>query len=142
MQPEGSLPHHNKLPPVPTLNESDPVYDSNPFRFLNMHYNIILQSTPRSTKCTSSSGFLDQNLHTSFLPHIYVTSPTQLILPIWENEKCLIIGEDNLIILNVSSLRTPRRLGQSMIHPKLIRKVSESNLCCITGYSNVFRGFL
>ena len=67
MEPKGSLPH----PPVPILSQLDPVHAPKS-RFLKIHLNIILPSTPGSSKWSLYLRFLHQNpVYASPLPHTY-----------------------------------------------------------------------
>jgi len=59
---------HNSLPPVPILNQINPVHA--PSHFLKMHFNIIYPSTPGSSKWSPCFRFPLQNLAcTSPLPN-------------------------------------------------------------------------
>jgi hypothetical protein len=49
MECEGSFLHSQQPAPVPILSEIDPVHDP-PSHLLNMQFNIILPSTPGSSK--------------------------------------------------------------------------------------------
>ena len=64
-------------PPVPILSQLDPVYaPTSPF--LKTHFNIILQSTPGSSKWSLSLRFPHQNpVYSSPLPHtLYMHHPS------------------------------------------------------------------
>jgi len=55
MKSEGSSPHSQVPVTFPILSESNPVFASPSF-FLTIHFNIMLPSTPRSSKSFFLSG--------------------------------------------------------------------------------------
>ena len=68
---------HNSPPPVPILSQLDPFHAST-YKFLLIHLNIILPSTPGSSKWSRSLTFPHQNpLYTS---PTFVLCPAYLIL--------------------------------------------------------------
>ena len=68
---------HKCPPPVPNLNQLDPVHALSS-HFLKIHFNIILPSTPVSFRWSLSLSFPHQNrMYTSTLP-IRATCPAHL----------------------------------------------------------------
>jgi hypothetical protein len=79
MEPEGSLPHSQVLPPVCIQSKLNPVHIPTS-HVLKIHLNIILPSTPGSPQCSLSFRFPYQNpVHASPLP-IRATCPAHPIL--------------------------------------------------------------
>ena len=77
MEPEGSLPHSQVPVPVPILSQLDPFHTLTSY-FLKIHFNIILPSTPGSSKWSFPLRFRHQNpVYASPLPHTrYMSRPT------------------------------------------------------------------
>ena len=70
---------HKRPPPVLILRQRNPVHASSS-HFLKIHFNIILLSTPRSSKCSLSSGLLTKNMYAPVLSHIRVIWPAHLLV--------------------------------------------------------------
>ena len=71
---------HKCPPPVPILSQITPVLAPTSY-FLTIHLNIILPSTPGSSKWSLSLSFPTKTLYTLLLPPIRATYPAHFILP-------------------------------------------------------------
>jgi hypothetical protein len=70
----------HKVPPlVPILSQLDPVHTPT-FHFLKIHLNIILPSTPGSSKWSLSLCFPNKTLYTPHLFPMRATCPAHLII--------------------------------------------------------------
>ena len=70
---------HKRSPPAPILSQIDPVHTPTS-HFLQIHLNIVIPSTPGSTKRSLSLTFLHQNPVSAFPLPIRATCPAHLIL--------------------------------------------------------------
>ena len=73
-EPEGSLPHSQVRATCSTLSQIDPVHVP-PSHFSKIHFNLILQSMPASSKWSPFLSFPTRKLyallvsHTRYMPH-------------------------------------------------------------------------
>ena len=65
MDPEGSLPHLKKPVTCPNPESINPIYS--PTHLSKIHFNIILPSTPRSSKGCPFLGFPTKTLYEPLL---------------------------------------------------------------------------
>jgi len=66
-------------PLVPILSQMNPDHNFPPY-FPNIYSNIVLPSTPRSSECLFSSGFLNKILHAFISPMHVITCPAHQVL--------------------------------------------------------------
>jgi len=71
---------HKCPPPVPVLNQNNPVHAS-PSHFLNIRFKINLSSLPKSSTWSFPSGHPTKTLYALLLLPLRATFPTHLILP-------------------------------------------------------------
>ena len=91
MEPEGSLPHSQRPPPVPVLGQPNPVHIPTS-HLLESHPNIIHPSTPRSPQWSLSLRFPHQDPTSPLSSPICATCPARLILLDFITRK--ILGEE------------------------------------------------
>jgi hypothetical protein len=104
MEPGGSLSCLQHSAIVPVLFQTNPIY-ALPFCFLNIHFNIILPYTPRSSNRSRSLRFPHQNpvctsLHLSFSSHTFhmPRSPYSSSLEHWNNFRWGVVRAVKLFI--------------------------------------------
>jgi len=78
MEPEGSI-LHSRMPSTCTYPKPDKSAPCFPTSLLKAHFNIILPSTPTSTKWSISPQVSYQTLYAALLSPIHATCPAHLI---------------------------------------------------------------
>ena len=68
---------HNSPTPVSTINQVNPVHG--PSNSLNTHFNIILPSTPRSSKWSLSLKFPHQTPHSCYILCLFHSSRLKIL---------------------------------------------------------------
>ena len=133
MEPEGSLPHSQVPPPVRILIQIDKIHALT-FHFLKIHLNIILPSTPGSSKWSLSLRFPHQNpLYTSYLPHT-CHMPAQLIL--FDLITRTTVGENrSLSSSSCSFLHSP--VTSSLLGPNIFLHALYSNTRSLRSFFSV-----
>jgi hypothetical protein len=123
--PKDFYPVHKRPPPVPILSQISPLHASSS-HFMNIHFNIILPSTPWSCKWFVPSGLRTKILYTSLMSPIHATCPAQLIF--LDLITGMIFGEDAACSSSLCSL-----LHSSLLSP---------NISLSTPFSNTFPVFI
>ena len=137
MEVHGCVTHG--LPPVPILSHLDPVYTTIS-HFLKIHLNIIVPSSPRSSKWSLFLNFLHPNPVYAFsLPHTcYIPHPShsqfyhlnnirwrvqiiKLLIMLFSPLPCYLIHLSPNILLNTLSLRSFLNVSDQVSHPCKIR---------------------
>jgi len=107
-------------PPIPILSRLDQVHTPT-LQFLKIHLNIILQSTPVSSKWFFPSGFPTKTLYTPLLSPIRATCPVHLILLYFITRTILgeYISLSSLCTFSTTCYLVPLRPKYSPQHPIL-----------------------
>jgi hypothetical protein len=79
MEPEGSLPVHKSLPPVPILSQMNPFHTLTPY-FSKIQFNVVLLSMPRSPSGLFPSGFQTEIVYVFEIAPMHAACFAHLIL--------------------------------------------------------------
>jgi hypothetical protein len=126
MEPEGSLlcSQEPATGYYPDPDETNP--HPQPY-FPKIHFNIILPSTPRSSRWSHPSGFTTKIVRPFLISYIYPKCPAHLIF--LNLIILIIVGEEKAYKLRSSSL-------YSFLHPPVTPSLLGSNTLLSTQFSN------
>jgi len=134
MEPEGSLPPL-QIPTSCPCSDTDRSSPWPPFHYLQSHLNIILQSTPWSSKWSLCLRFPHQNTYTTLLSPILATCSAHLIL--LDLITRIIMGEEYITLSSSLCRFFHSSVPSSFLGPNVLLSTVFSNTLSLHSSLNV-----